>query len=63
MKVVWSKQARNQLASTSDYIKRKFGVQSKRKFLNKIRELSDILEENPDIGQHLQLPIKLNYKY
>jgi len=51
MKAVWSEQARNQLKDTSDYIEKEYGVMSKNNFLQEVRRIVTLLEENPNLGK------------
>ena len=51
MRVSWSKRATKSLTQTSVYILTEFGSRANRKFLQEIQRVSDLLEDNPYMGQ------------
>lgn len=50
MKVIWLPQARKEVRRIGKYIRRQFGQLSYEKFKQEIRETSNLLGTNPNIG-------------
>ena len=51
MKVIWSKSALKKVSKTADYIETEYGKKSKNKFLKKVFHITELLENNPKLGQ------------
>ena len=63
MKVSWSKRAIKSLTLTSVYILQEFGDKANKRFLQEIQRVSDLLEENPFMGQVEHLLIGKSKEY
>ena len=63
MIVSWSKRAINSLTHASMYILKEFGNRANDKFLQEIQKVSDLLEDNPLMGQVEPLLIGKSKEY
>ena len=51
MKVEWTKDANKQLDLVAEYIRNEFGARRRKQFLTEVRQMSQKLRRNPNIGQ------------
>ena len=63
MKVSWSKGAIKSMTHTSMYILNEFGNRANMRFLQEIQKVSDLMEENPFMGQVEPLLIGKSKEY
>ena len=51
MKVIWDPRATMGRQQVSDYIRWRFGVRRKNRFMQQVRETTQMLKNNPNIGK------------
>lgn len=51
MKVIWDPRATMGRQQVSDYIRWRFGVRRKNRFMQQVRETTQMLKSNPNIGK------------
>ena len=51
MNIIWSEQAMEAIADTTEYIFENFGRKSSLKFMRKIEKAAAMLQSNPNIGK------------
>ena len=51
MKVKWTERARDRKMDVADYIRRQFGTKRRTRFLQEVRETTQMLRNEPNIGK------------
>ena len=63
MQIIWSKNADRQMYLISLYIQKQFGTKRKKEFLREVRQTTNLLKRNPELGPPDPLFKECNYVY
>lgn len=50
MKVIWNKNADRQFDQVAEYIRMSFGTKRRNEFIREVRQITILLEHNPELG-------------